>query len=194
MGCDLIMNINYTKRMLEYYPNVIQAILEFQAIIDSESPEIEALSKGVERVTTDAYLTTMSEERLAQWEQLLSIKPRSDSTISNRRDTVIARIRAQSKLNTETIDLIVKTFTGGTAKSFVKNGTLYVRITPPPENKQYQFKDVEQEIKRKVPAHLKCVVERNYYTWENVNNDYSTWEVLLANQGIWSNVLLSIAD
>ena len=188
------MEINYTERMLTYYPEVIQKILEFQAIIDSEAPEIEALSNGVERVTTDAYLTTMTEERVTQWEHLLGIQPLSDSTLSNRRDTIIARIRGSGKLNTELINLIVYTFTGGTAKSFVKDGTLYVRITPPPENKQYQFKDVEQEIMRKVPAHLGCEITRNYYTWNDVISDYPTWETLSSQHDSWNDVLLLITD
>ena len=180
--------------MIEYYPEVIQKILEFQAIIDGEAPEIEALSDGVERVTTGAYLTTMSEERTVQWEHLLGIQPLLDSTLDQRRDTIIARIRGTGKLNTELINLIVYTFTGGTAKSFVNNGTLYIRITPPPENKQYQFKDVEQEIMRKVPAHLRCEITRNYYTWNDVKNDYSTWETLSTEQDSWNSVLLLITD
>lgn len=186
------MTINYNKRMLEYYPMVIQRILEFQAIIDSESPEIEALAIGIERVTTDAYLTTMTEERVVQWEHLLGIQPRSDSTIDNRRDTIIARIRGTGKLNTELINTIVKTFTGGTANSWVANSTLYVEVTPPPNNKQYQFADVEQEIARKIPAHLGFVIERNYFTWGEVDEQHNDWQQVLDDKKTWENVLLFI--
>lgn len=186
------MVIDYNKRMLEYYPMVIQKILEFQAIIDSEAPEIEALAIGVERVTTDAYLTTMTEERIEQWEQLLGIKPRATSTIENRRNTIIARIRGQGKLNTDLINLIVKTFTGGTAKSWVANSTLYVEVTPPPNNKQYQFEDVEQEIGRKVPAHLGFVIDRNYFTWGQVNDQHINWQQVLDEKETWENVLLFV--
>lgn len=186
------MIINYNERMLEYYPMVIQQILEFQAIIDSESPEIEDLNIAIERITTDAYLTTMTEERIEQWEHLLGIQPRSDSTIDNRRDTVIARIRGTGKLNTELINLIVKTFTGGTARSWVANSTLYVEVTPPPDNKQYQFEDVEQEIARKIPAHLGFAIKRNYYTWGQVDEDHESWQQVLDDKQTWENVLLFI--
>ena len=186
------MEINYNERMLEYYPRVIQKILEFQAIIDSESPEFELASEGVERVITDAYLTTMTEERIIQWERLLEIRPRANSTIENRRDTIIARIRGQGKLNTDLINLIVRTFTGGTAKSWVENSTLYVEITPPPGNKQYQFEDVEQEIGRKVPAHLGFVIDRNYFTWGQVNDQHINWQQVLDEKETWENVLLFV--
>lgn len=186
------MVIDYNKRMIEYYPMVIQQILEFQAIIDSEAPEIELAAKGIERVTTDAYLTTMTEERIEQWEHILGIRPRSDSTVENRRDTIIARIRGQGKLNTELINLIVRTFTGGTARSWVANSTLYVEVTPPPDNKQYYFEDVEQEIARKIPAHLGFVIERNYFTWGEVDEQHNDWQQVLDDKQTWENVLLFI--
>lgn len=182
----------YRERMNSYYPQVIQSILEFQAIIDTEAPEIEALSEGKDRVLADAYLTTMSEERIEEWEQLLGIKPLDGSSVDDRRETVIARIRGQGKLNTELINSIVKTFTGGTANSWVKDSILYVEITPPPENKQYQFANVEQELSKKVPAHLGFQVSRNYYTWQETKSKYSTWQDVKDNFDTWNEVLLFV--
>lgn len=178
--------------MNSYYPQVIQSILEFQAIIDSEYPELESISDGAERVINDAYLTTMSEDRIEQWENMLGIQPLENSSVSDRRETVIARIRGQGKLNTELINIIVGTFTGGTANSWVKNGVLYVEITPPPNNKQYQFLNVEQELKNKIPAHLGLQVSRNYYTWEEIENTYATWGDVESTFGTWEDVLLFV--
>lgn len=182
----------YRERMNSYYPQVIQSILEFQAIIDGEYPEIEGVSDSKNRIIDDAYLTTMSEDRLKQWESMLNIQPIENSSISDRRETVIARIRGQGKLNTELINRIVGAFTGGTANSWVKDGTLYVEITPPPDNKQYQFLNVEQELKNKIPAHLSLRVERNYYTWEEIERTYSTWGDIESNFAKWEDVLLFV--
>ena len=182
----------YRERMNGYYPQVIQSIMEFQAIIDSEYPEIETLSESTERITNDAYLTTMSEDRIKQWENILGIIPLENSTFDDRRDTVIARIRGQGKLNTALISTIVGTFTGGTANSWIKDGVLYVEITPPPGNKQYQFKNVEKEIANKVPAHLGFKIERNYYTWGEIENTHATWADVEANFNKWEDVLLFV--
>lgn len=182
----------YRERMNSYYPQVIQSILEFQAIIDSEYPEIKSVSDYVDTVINDAYLTTMSEDRIEQWENMLGIHPIEGSSISDRRDTVIARIRGQGKLNNELINIIVGTFTGGTANSWVKDSVLYVEITPPPDNKQYQFLNVEQELYNKIPAHLDLRVERNYYTWEDIENAYPTWEDVELNFDKWEDVLLFV--
>ena len=182
----------YRERMNSYYPQVIQAIREFQAIIDAEYPEFETLSQISGQVLDDAYLLTMAEDRVKEWESMLNIRPLEGSTIEDRRETVIARIRGQGKLNTETINLIVGTFTGGTANSWVKDGTLYVEITPPPNNKLYRFENVEQELAKKVPAHLDFKVSRNYYTWGETKNKCATWNDVKSSFGTWNDILLFI--
>ena len=182
----------YKERMNGYYPLVVQAIKEFQAIINSEYPEIEALHEGNERVLADAYLTTMTEERIEQWEKILKIQPIENSTIEDRRDTILARVRGQGKLNTALINSIVNTFTGGTAISYIVDSVLYVEITPPPDNKQYHFANVEQELALKVPSHLGLRVARNYYTWNDIITYAPTWQRVYNSFETWEDVYLYV--
>lgn len=178
----------YKERMIGYYPQVLQAIREFKAIVDGEYPEFEELDAAKERVINNAYLSTMDEGRIKQWENLLGIKPLANSSLGDRRDTIIARIRGQGKLNTNLINTIVKTFTGGTANAWVHNSVLYVEITPPPNNKEYKFANVEQELRLKVPSHLGLQVSRNYYHWGEVMDNYNTWQYLKDNFDNWNEV------
>ena len=182
----------YKERMNGYYPMVVRSILEFQSIIDSEYPEFEDLDKGKNTVINDAYLITMEEDRILQWEQILGITPVPNSTVDDRRDTIIARIRGQGKLNTAMINSIVNAFTGGTAKSWIENSVLYVAITPPPNNKQYQFKNVEQELSKKVPAHLGFKISRNYFTWQDIYDNFDTWQNVENDLSTWEDVYLFV--
>lgn len=180
----------YQERMLGYYPQVVQAILEFRAIVDSEFPEIEWLSEAREQIINDAYLSTMGEGRIIQWEHALGIQPLEGSTLEDRRDTILARIRGQGKLNTALINSIVNAFTGGTANSWVEDNVLYVEITPPRDNKSFKFANVEQELLRKVPAHLGFNVRRNYLEWDEVLTQYSTWGDVKDNFETWNDVYI----
>lgn len=182
----------YRERMNSYYPRVIQSILEFQAIIDAEYPEFELLEEAKDKVMSNAYLTTMDLDRVAQWEKILNIKPIEDSTLEDRRDTIVARIRGQGKLNSELINVIVKTFTGGTANSWVADSTLYVEVTPPRGNKQYLFANVEQELAQKIPAHLSLSISRNYYDWQEVKASYPTWQDVKNDFGTWNDVYIFV--
>lgn len=180
----------YTTRMTGYYPQVVGAITEFKAIVDSEAPEFDRLSVERTNALNDAYLTTMGEDRIEEWEQILGIDPLPDSTMDDRRDTIIARIRGQGKLNTALINSIVNAFTGGTANSWVEDGVLYVEITPPPENKAFRFENVEQELSKKIPAHMGFQVSRNYYEWGDLKTS-GTWESV-RDLGTWQEVYLFV--
>jgi hypothetical protein len=84
----------------------------------------------------------------------------------------------------------VNAFTGGTANSWVEDNTLYVEITPPPGNKQFQFANIEQELRMKVPAHMGFKVSRNYKEWQEVNAVYKTWGDIKDNFTTWEDVYL----
>lgn len=180
----------YGQRMIDYYPQVVSKIMEFRAIVESEYPEIEQLNVSTNSIVNDAWLLTMNEERIIQWEKILDIRVIPGSSVDDRRDTIIARIRGQGKLNTALINSIVNAFTGGTAKSWVANSTLYVLITPPPNNKQYQFDNVFQELQKKVPAHLGLEVSRNYFTWGDIKNNFDTWNDVMNDLSTWEDVYL----
>lgn len=191
----LIVNEGTTvsgERMKNYWPEAIRQILEFQAIAKIEGFEIDFLETDIEAIVNEAYLITMGEERIAQWEKALGIKVNDDESLQDRRDKIIARIRGQGKLNTEAINNIVGAFTGGTAISYIEDGVLYVKVTPPPENKQYKFENVVQELTKKVPAHLGISVIRNYATWGEIAENYASWESI-SNLSNWNDLVLYIA-
>lgn len=180
------------KRMRNYWPEAISKILEFQAIAKSEGFEVDFLKNDIELLVNDAYLSTMGEARTAEWEKALGIKSGSDESLQDRRDTIIARIRGQGKLNTALINSIVNAFTGGTAESYIQDSVLHVKITPPPENKQYKFDNVVKELSKKTPAHIGISVARNYATWKEVNENFANWEAV-RQLGSWEDLQLYVA-
>lgn len=184
----------YRKRMNSYYPEVIQTIQEFREIIDGEYPEFELLNTAKDSALVNAYPSTMDEERVSQWEKILKISPASTSTVDMRRSTILARIRGQGKLNTALISNIVNAFTGGSAVSRLKDGVLYVEITPPPTNRQYSFEDVERELKNKTPAHIGLNVTRNYYLWGEMEEQFNTWQNVKDSFSTWEDILLYVVS
>lgn len=186
------MDIDFKERMLEYYPTIVRNIREIKSIIDVEYPRIRGLHETKDNVMDNAYLYTMDESRITQWEKALSIVPLTDSTLEDRREVIIARMRGQSKLNTASINSIVNTFTGGYAKSWVKDNTLYVNILPSPTNREYKFVNVENELLRKLPAHMNLVVTRDYFTWDDLVQSGDTWETVASNYPTFEDILLDV--
>jgi hypothetical protein len=192
------LTINYNEQMLNYYPEVIKAIREFQVMIKTESIEVEEMHQKLTQLLGDAYVSTASETRISQWEQFLDITPVEqgedtlETWLSDRRETILARLYTSQKLNTQSINDIVKIFTGGETVSYFKDGTIYVLISPPKNNKQYKFENVEQELSKKIPAHLNFKVDRNYYTWLQIKESNPTWADLKAKFNTWEEVLLYV--
>lgn len=181
----------YKERMLEYYPPVVRSIKEFQAIVDSESSEMEQLAIARDSVLNDAYLLTMGEERIKNWERVLGLTYDQNATLQDRRNTIIARIRAKGKLNTASIRAIVNSFTGGTVETSMENSTLVVKIKPPRGNKNYQFESVEKELSKNLPSHIGLSVIRDYPIWDDYKTETDNWEEMMFYYPTWNEVLLN---
>jgi hypothetical protein len=180
------------NRMLDYYPYVIKIVEEFKAITCVEGFEIDFLTSDIDIMVNEAYLTTMGESRIKQWEQKLGLVASVEDTLEDRRDKIIATIRGTGKLNTALINSIVSAFTNGVAISYIEDSTLYVKIQPPVGNKQYKFANVEKALKPKVPAHLGLVVMRDYATWGEIKDNFASWSAI-SQMDDWEAVKLYIA-
>lgn len=189
--------IDYNEQMLNYYPEVIKAIREFQALVETQSLQVEEMHEELTKVLEDAYITTAGESRIAEWEQMLGIVPLPkgeddlETWLSDRRETILARLYRTQKLNSKSISEIVRIFTGGTAVSYFKDGMIHVLIYPPKNNKQYKFENVEQELREKIPAHLLFQVSRHYATWLEIKQEYPSWLDVKNNFATWDDVLYS---
>lgn len=180
--------------MYEYWPLVVQIIVDFQIVIASEYPEFEMAWAAKDAVLENAYLFTMDENRTTEWETILRLGHDESDSLEQRRDAVIARLRGMGKLNTESINRIVNAFTGGTAESYVENSTLYVWVIPPKESRAYKFKSIEDEIAMRKPAHLGLNVSRRFQTWNDVKSNCSTWQVESNKYNTWNDTFYDISN
>lgn len=191
------MEVNYNEQMLNYYPEIIKSIREFQELIKTESLQVEEMHEELIKILENAYISTADEDRIAKWEHYLGITPLSqgDDTLeqwlSDRRETILARLYKVEKLNTKSIQDIVSIFTGGEATSYFKDGIIHILIEPPLTNKQYRFENVEQEIAKKIPAHLQYDIRRNYQLWSMVFEYNKTWADVRTNYATWRDVLVN---
>lgn len=189
------MTIDYNEQMLNYYPEVIKSIREFQMLIETQSLQVKEMHEELAKLLSNAYINTADEDRITMWEEYLGITPlpQGEDTLevwlADRRETILARLYSTQKLNSKSIAEIVQIFTGGTAESYFKDGTIHVLISPPENSKQYKFENVEQELQKKIPAHLTFEVSKNYFTWGEVLNHAPLWGDVCYDHTDWYDVL-----
>lgn len=182
----------HRERMLGYYPNAIKSILEFNAIIDTESQEVDSLAINKETVLSDAYLPTMSERRIIQWENELGIKPSDNATLESRRGNVISRINGRGKLNTNLINSIVKSFTGNGCECWIDDSTLYVKLFPFGEygaSVDSVIANIANELSNKIPTHLGLQIRLIYNSWRDVDANNANWKTVNMAHKTWEDVL-----
>jgi hypothetical protein len=182
------------ERMKGYLPSAISSITEFHCVLDGESQEFNTLNIAKDRVIADAYLPTMSEQRIAQWEKYLGIRPLESATLDDRRNIIIARIRGQGKLNTHLINTIVKTVTGQGCKCWLENNTLHVSLLLFDDSKismEDAITNVTNELALKLPAHIGLTVDIAYVRWDEVNAKHGNWTGVRTTYGTWEDVILN---
>lgn len=178
------------KELKLYLPIILQDIAEYEALSSAETSIITDLEAKTNQIVEDSFLSTMSETRLAEWENALGIIP-SNTSIAQRRSVVLSRFRGTGKLNKTLIQAMVNAFTGGSAVITFEDGILKVSVSPPSSTfLDFSVDELTKELYKRKPAHLLMNVELAFITWEQLKNSFSSWGDIRDNFGDWSEVYL----
>lgn len=178
------------KELKLYLPIVLQDIAEYEALSSVETPLLSDIEAKTEQVIEDSFLSTMSTERLVEWENALGIVPKTD-TIEQRRSVVLSRFRGTGKLNKTLIQAMVNAFTGGTATVEFDDGILTVGVAPPTSTFiGFSIDTLTDELLKRKPAHLLLNVELAFITWEEIKTKFTTWDDIRNQFNDWSEVSL----
>ena len=172
-------------KMIGWYPTTVVAVDALRAVNDVVGHELDNARARGALLNNNAFLFWMDESRLAEWENALEIDVPENSTVEERRNVIIAKIRGQNKFNVSNIKSIVKTFTGGDAEVTVANGVISVKVLPPNNGQLYNQSALVWELKNKIPAHMQLNVERYYSTWGDVKNNETSWQSIRSGYTNW---------
>ena len=173
-----------------HLPFIFQDIAEYEALSNAETPFLTELEEKINQIVDNSFLTTMSEDRLAEWEKALGIVTTTNS-LERRRSIVLSRFRGTGKLNKTLIQSIVRAFTGGSAKVTFADGIIKVLVAPPSSTfVDFSVGELTEELSKRKPAHLLLNVELEYITWEQVKNNLSSWEDIQNNFSDWNELYL----
>lgn len=174
-------------KFMKLLPAYWQDSLEMKELQEALGDKVDELADVIDSAYLDTRIMTASAERLTEWETDIGLASEG-RTLDQRRKFILSLLRGSGKLNEAKINNIVNTFTGGTAVSVVRDGTLTVTITPPSLGETYLFPDVENALSVRVPAHLELKVVRHYSTWEDIRKTASSWGDLRTSFSNWAAV------
>ena len=174
----------HSRNLIDYYPEVLSNVREFQAICISVEPELNHLWSAIKTALDDQFVLTASEYAVKRWEKILSITPKASYTLRERRFSILTRLAEQLPFSYRMLEVMLSNVCGADGFEIDLNTEIYtltVRLALTAVN---NFDDVDRMLERVCPANLILVVEIRYnqwfkfrsFTWDNLRS--KTWRGL----------------
>ena len=177
------------KRMMEYLPPFWHEYAEMKQILQNEGAEIDSLDEDSQYILTDAFLYTMTERRIEEWESWLGLPP--TGTLEERRLAILNYFAVISKMTKESIQVLVaQLYQGARAIVRFKDSTIKITIKPLPEHdtEEIEFELLINQLALRKPTHLPLFVDRYIGTWNEVKQGFTSWGVVKARRTNWQAV------
>lgn len=115
-------------RILEYWPTILQDLLEFQRIAEAQQPEFDEANEVVNTLHNDFSLFTLSARGATRWEEILELQVRPGDDIETRRSRILTKFLSQLPYTYRALLRYLEQVSGGdyTVNMDVANYELFV--------------------------------------------------------------------
>lgn len=178
------------KRMMEYLPPFWHEYAEMQQILQNEGLELDDLDDSSNCILNDAFILTMGESRIEEWEAWLKLPP--NGTLDDRRMAILSYFAVIAKMTRESIEVLVASlYSNARAEVIFKNSTISITIKPLPDHDsdELDFQRLLDQLKLRKPCHITLFTERWYCTWGDIKNGFNSWQALKDDRTNWQHVI-----
>ena len=176
-------------RMLSELPPYYIASRVMQlGILEPEGIEIDALIRGIEDIQNQLHIQTATWS-LPVWEEEYGVSPEDSSTLEERRELVMAQMRAGGTATIDALEAIASSFGYGEVQvlpdhyEFVMY-TRFVGTVGIPRN----IEDFKKMMRKVVPAHYALEYMFVFLTWAVFDEKGLTWDALDAANKTWDEL------
>ena len=177
-------------------PDFIAEIDKFKLLYDTENISFDELYESVEKVKSDVFISTASNEAIERIETFINIK--GQGNLEQRRSYLKSLLQKSNKLNEKSIKDIVNAITGSDCivMFFTSNESnnpepgnsiLRVQVLSPDNEKDYRYEDIARTQNPLIPSHIKLLVVKFIATWNDIKENYADWNSILSMKD-WETV------
>ena len=123
---------------------------------------------AADSVFLDQFIETLTDNGCKRWEKILDIKPRDTDTLQVRRFRIKARINEDLPYTWRALEKVLDTMCGKGAYAMTLYNEEYRLVILLELTVKKLFDEVEQSVKRMIPANLILDVRLRYNTWGQV--------------------------
>ena len=178
-------NNNRTIDLTEYVPDVLKDVREMRAIMEAETPEVQALWDACEDCMNDQFLSEATENGIARREKMLGMSPFATDTLDDRRLRLLSRYNENIPYTRRSLGALLESLCGGRGYVLsILTGTFTVKVQVALSAKK-QVDTVREMLERILPYNMVFTVTLLYNTWAKAKQNYrwndvktKTWKAL----------------
>lgn len=193
---NVIMEAERVVCLEKYVPDFMAETKQFKTIFDIENETLDDLYFQIEKIKSDAFITTASNDAIVRLEDFMSIK--GLGTLEQRKSYLISMLQKGNKLNENSIKNITNAITGSncivtffgsdeSSNPVPGYGLLRVQVLSPDNSKDYRYEDIFRALKPLVPGHIQLLVIKYFSLWADVKNNFADWNAV-ASMNDWESV------
>lgn len=148
--------------LLEYWPDFLREVLEFQKIAQAEQPELDKALEAVRKAPDDFFISTLTEYGAERWERNMDFPVAHGGNLKDRRFRIMARFCEQLPYSYRRLEQLLESLCGEdgyTVELRAGDYTLKVRVALTAKS---NFDDVGALLKRVAPANIVIDLELKY--------------------------------
>lgn len=140
--------------LLNYWPEFMAALKEFQMLAQTEQPEISDAIQAVRAMPNDFYIETLSEGGAARWEQILGLPVAHVGNLPDRRFRILTKSTEQLPFTMPRLQELMGTLCGADGFTAVMTGATFTLTVRVALTAKQNFDDVEALLDRIVPSNM----------------------------------------
>lgn len=175
--------------MHNYLPRYYEDIREANAIIDTESAQIEKLNADAEDVLNQFFIDTAT-WGLANWEAFCGLPTDESKPISQRRELLKSKVRGVGTVTVGLIKSVAESYNNGQVDVIEDNANYTVTIKfvstyGVPDN----LDDIQKALRDIIPAHLAVNFSFMFVTYDTAKSTYVNYDAIVATGYTYSQLL-----
>ena len=149
-----------------YLPEALKDVTEMRAIMEAETPEVQAIWDACEDCMNDQFISEATENGVARRENMLGITPFATDTIADRKFRLLSRYNENIPYTRKNLARMLESLCGADGYQLtILTNDLTVRVKVALTVKK-QRNSVEELLERVLPYNMIFTVDLLYNTWE----------------------------
>lgn len=152
-----------------YYPKTVKNMKKFIKISESENPEFNTLWFETENLLSNQFINTLTEYGIQRWEAILKIVSKENDTLENRRIKILLNLFEKLPYTITVLKEMLEDICGKDGYTINIIHNKYLLIVKICLEKKYYFNEVNDLLKRIIPANMILDFDLIYNTHETMS-------------------------